>query len=63
MMDFMEEDGVVGKANGSKPRHVLVSPNDWRHKRGVTRPSTAGGSRRVESYEEEVEAEAEFVAT
>jgi len=63
MMDFMEEDGVVGKANGSKPRHVLVSSNDWRRKRnGTQRPSAACVSRRGESYDEE-EMEAEFVAT
>lgn len=62
MMDFMEEDGVVGKANGSKPRHVLVSLVDWRRKRSggtVVRPSI----RREEKesyydYEED-----EFVAT
>jgi DNA segregation ATPase FtsK/SpoIIIE-like protein len=63
MMDFMEEDGVVGRANGSKPREVLVSLHEWRRKRGVSRLSAASVSRRVESYDEEVEAEAEFVAT
>ena len=59
MMDFMEEDGVVGKANGSKPRHVLVTSNDWRRKRGVSRPSGAFISRRAVDYYEE---EDEFVA-
>ena len=50
MMDFMEEDGVVGKANGSKPRSVLVSSNEWRRKRVGTsrRPSRYAES----SYEE-----------
>jgi S-DNA-T family DNA segregation ATPase FtsK/SpoIIIE len=59
MMEFMEADGVVGKANGSKPRSVLVTMNDWRRKRssGVTRPS----KRREESYYEEEE-EVDFVA-
>jgi len=59
MMDFMEEDGVVGKANGSKPRDVLVSSNDWRRKRGTSRPSGAFASRRAVDYYEE---EDEFVA-
>jgi S-DNA-T family DNA segregation ATPase FtsK/SpoIIIE len=62
MIDFMEEDGVVGKANGSKPRQVLVSPNEWRRKRGTQRPSASVvAPRRAESYYEEEEAE--FVAT
>jgi S-DNA-T family DNA segregation ATPase FtsK/SpoIIIE len=55
MMNFMEEDGVVGKANGSKPRNVLVSMGDWRRK-NYTRKS--GGSyppdkNREENYHEE----------
>jgi len=56
MMDFMEEDGVVGKANGSKPRHVLVSSGDWRRKRSnapAPRLSGTYSSRREESYEED----------
>jgi S-DNA-T family DNA segregation ATPase FtsK/SpoIIIE len=64
MMDFMEEDGVVGKANGSKPRNVLVSMGDWRRKRNT--PKSGGsqppGTRREESYYEEEE-EVDFVAT
>ena len=65
MMDFMEEDGVVGKANGSKPRSVLVSPNDWRRKRGGAQERGNYVSRKFsrepeESYYEE---EDEFVAT
>ena len=67
MMDFMEEDGVVSKANGSKPRNVLVSSSDWRRKRGGTQergtciPQKFTASReREESYCEE---EDEFVAT
>jgi len=60
MMDFMEEDGVVGKANGSKPREVLVSLGEWRRRRGTQRPSAMSVPRHGESdYEEE----AEFVAT
>jgi S-DNA-T family DNA segregation ATPase FtsK/SpoIIIE len=71
MMDFMEEDGVVSKANGSKPRNVLVSMGDWRRKRNTR---TSGGHtpagesarlttpRREESYYEEEE-EVDFVAT
>jgi len=64
MMDFMEEDGVVGKANGSKPRNVLVSTNDWKRKRntqerGTSRPGTFT-NRREENYYEE---EDDFVAT
>ena len=62
MMDFMEEDGVVGKANGSKPRQVLVSPNEWRRKRGAPRPTTVTAPRRAENYYEEEEADVEFVA-
>jgi len=60
MVDFMEEDGVVGKANGSKPRNVLVSMGDWRRKRSggaVVRPA----NRREERYDEEEEDD--FVAT
>ena len=62
MMDFMEEDGVVGKANGSKPRSVLVSMGDWRRKRGGNQPRPArsfASLRREENYYEE---EDEFVA-
>jgi S-DNA-T family DNA segregation ATPase FtsK/SpoIIIE len=63
MMDFMEEDGVVGKANGSKPREVLVSQHNWRRKRnermsGGFTPTSR--SREEPCFEEE---EAEFVAT
>jgi S-DNA-T family DNA segregation ATPase FtsK/SpoIIIE len=62
MMDFMEEDGVVGKANGSKPRSVLVSSNDWRRKRGGgnQRHSGAFASRREGSYDDDGD---DFVAT
>jgi len=67
MMDFMEEDGVVSKANGSKPRNVLVTSNDWRRKRsggvqerGAFAPRRFASPRREESYYEE---EDEFVAT
>jgi len=60
MMDFMEEDGIVGKANGSKPREVLVSMYDWRHKRKTDRPSAVSVPQRAVIFEEE---EAEFVAT
>ena len=61
MMDFMEEDGVVSKANGSKPRNVLVSAGDWRRKRGGSpRLSKTFAPRREENYYEE---EDEFVAT
>jgi len=63
MMDFMEEDGVVGKANGSKPRSVLVSMGDWRRKSNIRK--SGGGqpsdkSRLVTDYEEE---EDDFIAT
>jgi hypothetical protein len=65
MMDFMEEDGLVGKANGSKPRHVLVSSSDWRRKRSGVQERGNYVSRKFsrepeESYYEE---EDEFVAT
>jgi S-DNA-T family DNA segregation ATPase FtsK/SpoIIIE len=67
MMDFMEEDGVVGKANGSKPRHVLVTAYDWRRKRNRTQERGAYASRQFSGrrdYEESCyEEEAEFVAT
>ena len=58
MMDFMEEDNVVGKANGSKPREVLVSMHDWRRKRS-SGPCLSRTSHREESYYEE---EDDFVA-
>jgi len=65
MMVFMEEDGIVGKANGAKPREVLVSSFEWRRKRGGAQERGAyaprtSAPRREESYYEE---EAEFVAT
>jgi S-DNA-T family DNA segregation ATPase FtsK/SpoIIIE len=67
MMDFMEEDGLVGKANGSKPRHVLVSSNDWRRKRGGVQERGNYASRKFSSHREYdggyYEEEAEFVAT
>jgi S-DNA-T family DNA segregation ATPase FtsK/SpoIIIE len=62
MMDFMEEDGVVGKANGSKPRSVLLSMGDWRRNRNNPTPRPAKSFvslRREENYYEE---EDEFVA-
>jgi S-DNA-T family DNA segregation ATPase FtsK/SpoIIIE len=58
MMDFMEEDGVVGKANGSKPRNVLVSMGDWRRKSNTRKSAVV---RREENYYEEEE-EVDFVA-
>ena len=66
MMDFMEEDGIVSKANGSKPRNVLVSSSEWRRKRGGTQERGAAPRKLTnnhgleESYSEE---EDEFVAT
>ena len=64
MMDFMEEDGVVGKANGSKPRDVLVSSVDWRRKRGASPSPNRSEKRIVPSYREESHYEEadEFVA-
>jgi len=63
MMDFMEEDGVVGRANGSKPRDVLVSIGDWRRKRGAPALPRRSEKRlapyREENYYEEAD---EFVA-
>jgi len=62
MMDFMEEDGVVGKANGSKPRDVLVSSRDWQRKRGIPQPRSVtrfAPSRHEESHYEEAD---DFVA-
>ena len=67
MMDFMEEDGVVGKANGSKPRHVLLSALDWRRKRGKTQERGEFAPRRLTTHREHEESyyeeETEFVAT
>jgi S-DNA-T family DNA segregation ATPase FtsK/SpoIIIE len=68
MMDCMEEDCVVSKANGSKPRNVLVSASDWRRKRNnPARPAgvIAKPQPRVETYPSEnyYEEEDEFVAT
>ena len=64
MMDFMEEDGVVGRANGSKPRDVLVSMGDWRRKRGVSPAPRRSEKRLAPSYREEnyYEEADEFVA-
>ncbi|MCL2004630.1 MAG: DNA translocase FtsK 4TM domain-containing protein [Planctomycetaceae bacterium] len=62
MMDFMEEDGIVGKSNNGKPRAVLVSASDWDRKRGnasVRRSAPV----KIESYAEEEEyVEVDFVA-
>ena len=65
MMDFMEEDGVVSKANGSKPRNVLVSVNDWRRKRGGSQERGAYVARKFPRVPEasNYEEEDEFVAT
>jgi S-DNA-T family DNA segregation ATPase FtsK/SpoIIIE len=60
MMDFMEEDGVVSKANGSKPRNVLVSMGDWRRRRSTPRPAKTFASRREENYYEDDD---DFIAT
>jgi len=65
MMDFMEEDGVVGRANGSKPRDVLVSQGDWRRKRGNSSPPRRPERRFAPSYREEnyYDEADDFVAT
>ena len=64
MMDFMEEDGVVSKANGSKPRNVLVSSGEWRRKRGGTQERGICAPRKLRDREESYyEEEGEFVAT
>ena len=31
-IDIMEEIGVVGESNGSRPREVLLTPDEWREK-------------------------------
>ncbi len=31
-VDIMEEIGVVGESNGSRPREVLLTPDEWREK-------------------------------
>ncbi|MBQ8415216.1 MAG: DNA translocase FtsK 4TM domain-containing protein [Clostridia bacterium] len=31
-IDIMEDMGIVGPANGQRPREVLLSPDDWREK-------------------------------
>ena len=31
-IDIMEEMGVVGEANGQRPREVLLTPDEWREK-------------------------------
>ena len=31
-IDYMEDLGIVGEANGQKPREVLMSPDEWREK-------------------------------
>jgi DNA segregation ATPase FtsK/SpoIIIE-like protein len=33
IMYFMEEDGLVGAANGSKPRKALITMNEWQRRR------------------------------
>ena len=65
MMDFMEEDGVVSKANGSKPRNVLVSSGEWRRKCGAGQERGACAPRKPlrECEKYDCEEDAEFVAT
>ena len=31
-VDVMEDMGIVGESNGSRPRDVLISPDEWREK-------------------------------
>ena len=31
-IDIMEDMGIVGEANGQKPREVLITPDEWREK-------------------------------
>ena len=62
MMDFMEEDGVVSKANGSKPRNVLISMVDWRRKRNGAAPQPKRREENYQNYHEE-EDDDDFVAT
>lgn len=31
-IDYMEDLGIVGEANGQRPRDVLMSPDEWREK-------------------------------
>ncbi len=31
-IDVMEDMGIVGESNGSRPRDVLISPDEWREK-------------------------------
>ena len=31
-IDIMEDMGVVGEANGQRPREVLLTPDEWREK-------------------------------
>lgn len=31
-IDIMEDMGIVGEANGQRPREVLISPDEWREK-------------------------------
>ena len=31
-IDVMEDMGIVGPANGQRPREVLLTPDEWREK-------------------------------
>ena len=31
-IDIMEDMGIVGEANGQRPREVLITPDEWREK-------------------------------
>ena len=49
LVDYMEEDGIVGPYNGSKSREVLLTPTQWH--------AMQSGDDQDEEYEEDLAAE------
>lgn len=43
IMDEMEEKGIVGPFEGSKPRHLLITKDQWLQMQGLAPETTAGG--------------------
>ncbi len=44
LIDYMEEDGIVGPYNGSQAREILLTVEDWESMRGGSAPSLTSSS-------------------
>lgn len=59
LMDMMEDAGIVGPYQGSKPRDLLVDPAEWLAKMGISAPSGILIDEDLEEEEEDVKEEEE----